>query len=185
MGEDAIRWVISELCRKRVLVSAVPKIEEGSVVLALLTEDDDWHEAFVQTALSKQSFQVIFLDYGKPQETLAANIRPMETVVDDEGAEESLQEGKCEMCGRQKLLTFHHLIPKDVHPTYLKKRLPPGIDGEPTRSFLNSYGTMVCRQCHSFIHRLAPNDVLAKEYNTLQKIMEQPSVKRWVEWAGQ
>mmetsp|Transcript_79414 Transcript_79414/g.256714 ORF Transcript_79414/g.256714 Transcript_79414/m.256714 type:complete len:166 (-) Transcript_79414:51-548(-) len=98
-------------------------------------------------------------------------------IVDDEGSEEQLQEGRCDMCQRQKLLTFHHLIPKDVHATYLKKRLPPGIDGEPTKLFLNSYGTMVCRQCHAFIHRLVPNPELAKDFNTLQKILDNPKVQ--------
>mmetsp|Transcript_79409 Transcript_79409/g.256698 ORF Transcript_79409/g.256698 Transcript_79409/m.256698 type:complete len:113 (-) Transcript_79409:145-483(-) len=106
-------------------------------------------------------------------------------IVDDEGSEEQLQEGRCDMCQRQKLLTFHHLIPKDVHATYLKKRLPPGIDGEPTKLFLNSYGTMVCRQCHAFIHRLVPNPELAKDFNTLQKILDNPKVQSWVQWAGQ
>jgi len=178
-----VRWVIDDLCRKRVLVRPEPKIEVGALVFALLAEDDEWHEAVVQAALGEASFRVLFLEYGKPQETAAANIRPMEAVVDD-GAEDA-QEGKCEMCGQHRLLTFHHLIPKDTHPTYLKKRLPVGIEGEPTRGFLNTYGTMVCRHCHSVIHRLAPNDVLAKEYNTLQKLLDEPSIQRWVQWASQ
>jgi len=129
-------------------------------------------------------FGVLFLEYGKPQDTPVNSIRLMEMVVDDEEAEEALQLGKCEMCDREKLLTFHHLIPKDAHSTYLKKRLPPGIEGEPTRHFLNTYGTMICRQCHSFVHRIAPNSELAKEYNTLQKIMDEPSVQAWVKWVG-
>merc|ERR1712083_1213466 len=123
------------------------------------------------------------LEYGKPQETPAAKIRTLDAVVDDEGTEDTMQEGVCEMCDRHLLLSFHHLIPKDTHPTYLKKRLPSGVEGEPTRSFLNSYGTMVCRACHSFIHHLATNEVLAKEYNTLEKILEHPRVQRWVGWA--
>jgi len=182
-NDDAIRWVVEELSRKRVLVRPEPKIEEGALVLALLVEDDEWHEAVVQARLGDALFRVVFLEYGKPQETVAANIRLMDLVVDD-GAEDTVQEGKCEMCGQERLLTFHHLIPKDVHPTYLKKRLPPGINGEPTRGFLNTYGTMICKHCHSFVHRLAPNDVLAREYNTLEKILEHPSVQRWVAWAG-
>jgi len=182
---DAIRSVIDELCRKGVLTAPKATIEEGAIVLAVLVEDDDWHEAMVQKDLGGGRFRLIFLEYGKPQETAVSDIRPVDMVVDDEGSEEQLQEGRCDMCQRQKLLTFHHLIPKDVHATYLKKRLPPGIDGEPTRGFLNSYGTMVCRHCHSFIHRLAPNPELAKEYNTLQKILDSPKVQNWVQWAGQ
>jgi hypothetical protein len=183
-NEGAVRQVVNELIKRNVLVPVEAKIEEGSAVLAVLVEDDDWHEAVVQKVLGKDRFLVVFLQYGKPQETAADNIRLMEAVADDEGAE-NLEEGNCEMCGRLKLLTFHHLIPKDVHATYLKKKLPPGIEGEPTRHFLNSYGTMVCRQCHAFVHRLADNSVLAKEYNTLQKIMEQPATLTWVKYAAQ
>lgn len=182
-NEDAVSSVISALIARKVLVPVVAQIEEGSVVLALLTEDDDWHQAVVAKALGEDRFSVIFLEYGKPQETPSANIRLMEAVVDDEGAE--LEEGQCEMCTRHQLLTFHHLIPKDVHPTYLKKRLPPGVEGEPTRHFLNTHGTMICRQCHNFVHHLASNDVLAKEYNTLPKILATPSVQAWVKWIQQ
>lgn len=181
----AVGRTVSEMKRRGVLAAPQATLEVGAMVVALLTEDDDWHEAVIQKDLGGGRFQVLFLEYGKPQEAAAEDIRPMEAVVDDEGSEGALQEGRCEMCQCHKLLTFHHLIPKDAHPTYLKKRLPPGVEGEPTRGFLNTYGTMVCRQCHSFVHRLAPNEVLAKEYNTLQKILDQPSVQRWVQWASQ
>jgi hypothetical protein len=172
---SAIRWVVAELIRTGVLAVAAPRVEEGAIVLALLTEGDDWHEAVVEEALDQGArFRVVFLEYGKPQETMAENVRTLDVVVDDEGTEERTQEGDCEMCSRHMLLTFHHLIPKDTHPTYLKKRLPAGIEGEPTRSFLNTYGTMVCGACHGYIHSLASNEVLAKEYNTLEKIMAHP-----------
>lgn len=183
-NDVAVRWVIKELVRTNVLHTLEPRIEPGSLVLGVLTEDGQWHEAFVQSALEDGQLRLVFLEYGKPQDTAASDIRAMDTIVDDGDTEGKLQEGDCEMCGRHLLLTFHHLIPKDTHPTYLKKRLPAGIEGEPTRSFLNTYGTMVCRQCHSYIHSLASNEVLAKEYNTLTKILEHPRVQRWVEWAG-
>jgi len=128
-----------------------------------------------------------FFEYGKPQKTPSANIRQLNTIVNDEDTEESLQQGECEMCRRVMLLTFHHLIPKDTHPTYLKKPgqlASVGIEGEPTRGFLNTYGTMVCGRCHSNIHALAPNTVLAKEYNTLEKILAHPKIESWVSWAS-
>merc|ERR1719502_2272581 len=163
-----------------------PQIEVGSTVLALLQADDDWHEAVVEESLAPGSFRLIFLEYGHSQDTLAENIRRQDTIVDDEDTEEC-QEGDCEMCHRRLLLTFHHLIPKDTHPTYLKRPgqlASVGIEGEPSRGFLNTYGTMVCRQCHSHIHSLASNEVLAREYNTLQKILDHPKIQRWVEWAS-
>ncbi|CAK0838982.1 unnamed protein product [Prorocentrum cordatum] len=90
------------------------------------------------------------------------------------------------MCCRSMLLTFHHLIPKDVHPTYLGKRLPRGVEAPcacPTRAFLNTYGLMICRPCHNTVHKIADNGVLATEYNTLAKLMEHPNVQSWVEYA--
>jgi len=186
-NDDAIRWVIGDLSNKGVLLTPKPQIEVGASVLALLEEDEDWHEAIVAEALADSMFRIIFLEYGKPQDTPVANIRRQDAIVDDEGTEESLQEGDCELCGRALLLTFHHLIPKDTHPTYLKSQsqlASVGIEGEPSRGFLNTYGTMVCRQCHSHIHSLATNQVLAREYNTLQKILDHPKIQRWVEWAS-
>lgn len=62
---------------------------------------------------------------------------------------------------------------EDKHPTFLGKRLPNGIEGEPTRCFLslgaassgdgarNTYGVMICRQCHNTVHSIASNEVLA------------------------
>lgn len=186
-NEDAVRWVIGDLRSKGVLVTPAPRIEVGAVVSALLDEDEDWHEAGVEEDLGDGSFHLRFFEYAKPQKTLCANIRLLDSIVNDEGTEDALQEGECEMCHRQMLLTFHHLIPKDTHPTYLKKPrqlASVGIEGEPTRGFLNTYGTMVCSRCHSNIHALAPNVVLAKEFNTLDKILAHPKIQNWVEWAA-
>mmetsp|Transcript_29519 Transcript_29519/g.68074 ORF Transcript_29519/g.68074 Transcript_29519/m.68074 type:complete len:302 (-) Transcript_29519:121-1026(-) len=184
-ADGAVKWVVTELSNRGILKVAPTQVDEGDIVLALLEEDDDWHEAVVQQVHEGGSCEVLFLRYGKPQLTLPTNLRCLDTVVDDEeDGEDALQVGTCEMCKLERLLTFHHLIPKDTHPTYLKKRLPSGVQGEPTRIFLNSYGIMVCRQCHSYVHRLAPNEVLAKEFNTLDKILEHEMVQRWVQWAS-
>lgn len=186
-NDELIRKVIQDLQSQGVLKTPEATIEVGDMVVALLNEDEDWHEAVVQEILAGSRFRVVFLEYGKPQETCVANIRAMDTVAADEGTEGELREGQCELCHRQKLLTFHHLIPKDTHPTYLNKPsqlASAGVKGEPSRSFLNTYGTMVCSQCHSYIHEIAPNTVLAKEYNTLEKIMTVEKIQRWVEWAG-
>lgn len=180
----AVHRVVQDLIRRQVLVPAEPKIEVGDVVLAELAEDAEWHQAAVEQDLGDNRFRVVFLEYGKPQEASAGDLRKLDMIVDDDGTGDALKEGDCEMCRRALLLTFHHLIPKDTHPTYIKRRLPPGIEGQPTRHFLNSYGLMICRQCHSYVHRLASNEVLAKEYNTLEKILAHPLVGRWVEWAS-
>lgn len=185
--DELIRKVIKDLQSQGVLKTPEATVEIGDMVVALLDEDEEWHKAVVQEILPGSKFSVVFLEYGKPQEVPLANLRAMETVAADEDTEGALREGQCELCHRQKLLTFHHLIPKDTHPTYLNKPAQlacAGVRGEPSRSFLNTYGTMVCSQCHSYIHEIAPNTVLAREYNTLEKIMNVEKIRRWVEWAG-
>merc|ERR1711939_706090 len=81
-NEDAIRWVIGDLSKKGVLLPPVPTIEVGSMVLALLVEDDDWHQAVVESDLGNGTVRVLFLEYGKPQDTLADHIRSQDTIVD-------------------------------------------------------------------------------------------------------
>jgi hypothetical protein len=186
-NDAAIQWVVADLSSRGVLAPPEPQIEVGAIVVALLNEDDSWHEAVVEEDFGEGMFRVLFLEYCKPQDTPVANIRGQDAIADDDGAGDLHQEGDCELCGRHLLLTFHHLIPKDTHPTYINKPSQlacVGIQGEPSRGFLNTYGTMVCRQCHSHIHSLASNVVLAKEFNTLLKILEHPKIHRWVQWAG-
>merc|ERR1712232_272619 len=143
--------------------------------------DDDWHLAIVDALLEKEQVRIVFIEYGKPQVVQASDVRMMDNVVDDDG--EDLEEGHCEMCGRYLLLTFHHLIPKDTHRKYIGKKLPKGVEGEPTRWFLNTHGTMICRSCHSTVHHFASNDVLGAEYNTLEKLLAEPYIQRWIEFA--
>lgn len=184
-NEASVNSVVEELIRKGVLEAKEKRPEEGSVVMAVLVEDDQWHAAVVDTILEDDWYRIVFLEYGKPQEVRSADIRIMASVVDDE-SEDDLEEGVCEMCKRQMLLTFHHLIPKDTHRRYEGKRLPPGVEGpaKPTREFLNQYGTMICRKCHDFVHNFANNDKLATDYNTVEKLLANESVQRWVSWAN-
>lgn len=184
-NDTCVRSVVEELIRKGILEAKEERPEEGSIVMAVLTEDDQWHTAVVDTILENDRYSIVFLEYGKPQEMSLADIRMVTSLVDDE-AEDELTEGTCEMCKRQMLLTFHHLIPKDTHRRYEGKRLPPGVDGptKPTKQFLNQYGTMICRKCHNFVHNLASNDKLATEYNTVEKLLADESVQRWIAWAN-
>jgi len=178
---EVARRLAERLVRKGLLKAKAREATPGDVVLAELPEDKDWHEALVEAVAEDGRLRIIFVEYGRPMEVAQADVRYLEDVVDDEDVGD-LKEGDCEMCERAMLLTFHHLIPKDKHPTYMGKRLPRGIEGEPTRHFLNRYGLMICRQCHSTVHRIASNEVLALEYNTLAKIMAHPTVQRWVEY---
>ena len=81
----------------------------------------------------------------------------------------------CELCGRDKPLTFHHLIPKAVHhrKRYRKKY---------TMEELRSTGIDICRKCHSGIHDLLTEKELAEGYTTLESLQAHEGVKKHVAW---
>ncbi|KAI4697700.1 uncharacterized protein J4E84_000833 [Alternaria hordeiaustralica] len=92
----------------------------------------------------------------------------------------------CELCSRDWVpLTYHHLIPKAAHARVRKR-------GWHTEDKLNSVAWL-CRACHSFVHRLAGNEELAKSFYTVELIQEggveedvekRESVEGWVKWVG-
>lgn len=92
----------------------------------------------------------------------------------------------CELCERDWVpLTYHHLIPRSTHDRVLKR-------GWHTEDKLNSVAWL-CRACHSFVHRLATNEELAKSYYTVDLIRvggldEDPDkrgeIEGWVRWVG-
>ncbi|KAI4959574.1 hypothetical protein J4E86_003296 [Alternaria arbusti] len=92
----------------------------------------------------------------------------------------------CELCSRDWVpLTYHHLIPKAAHARVRKR-------GWHTEDKLNSVAWL-CRACHSFVHRLAGNEELAKSFYTVELIQEggveedvekRESVEGWVRWVG-
>jgi len=189
--------LVSCLKRHRVLCAEPPPpppLAIGDAVLAVLEEDGDWHEAvFVDTKATAGAPRLIvrFTEWGKVQETARTAVVPCVDVADDEGSDET--EGACELCGRCLKLTFHHLIPKQTHGRYLGAGLPSGVaeaaldvglEPQPSREFLHRYGAQLCRFCHSTVHRLAPNAVLAERFNTLKKLRAQPEIDRFVQFAA-
>lgn len=83
----------------------------------------------------------------------------------------------CEICERDWVpMTYHHLIPKQVHAKVLKR-------GWHDEHRLNSVAWL-CRACHSFVHRMASNEGLAKDWYTVDKICEREDVQKWAQWVG-
>jgi hypothetical protein len=81
----------------------------------------------------------------------------------------------CELCGRDKPLTFHHLIPKAVHG---KKRFQKRYSTEELRSL----GIEICRLCHNGVHDLLSERELAEKFTTKEALLEHPAVARHVAW---
>ena len=89
----------------------------------------------------------------------------------------STRTSACEICDREHLpLTYHHLIPRAVHAKVMKR-------GWHEEHVLNSVAWL-CRACHSFVHRVASNEELAREYYTVEKICARSDVQKWAQWIG-
>lgn len=83
----------------------------------------------------------------------------------------------CEICERDWIpLSYHHLIPRGVHAKVIKKGWHP-------EWMLNSVAWL-CRACHSFVHRMAGNEELAREWFTIERIWEREDVRVWANWVG-
>ena len=74
----------------------------------------------------------------------------------------------CKLCRRDvEKLTEHHLVPRSK----LKK-------GESTPKI------WICGPCHRQIHALFSNDVLAADFNSADKLREEPRMARFLKWIG-
>ncbi|CAG8961307.1 hypothetical protein HYFRA_00013768 [Hymenoscyphus fraxineus] len=83
----------------------------------------------------------------------------------------------CEICGRSWIpLSYHHLIPRSVHAKALKK-------GWWSEERLEDVA-WICRGCHSFIHSVATNEELAREFYTVEKLLEREDVIAFAKWIG-
>ncbi|KAF4322030.1 hypothetical protein BBO99_00004345 [Phytophthora kernoviae] len=157
----------------------------GKSCLVVLEEDKAWHPARITQHISENEdseneedddrpleVEVEFIEFGKKQIVREDELVLDEDVAGREDADDMT--GLCEMCERPMNLTAHHVIPRVTHAKYLHKGY--------TREFLNTC-IMICRQCHSKIHSVEDNKTLAREYNTLDKIMQHPKIVVWVAYA--
>lgn len=83
---------------------------------------------------------------------------------------------KCALCELERPLTFHHLIPRKNHKNkWFKQKF--------TMEEMKTRGIMVCRRCHSFIHRQFSNKRLGRELNTLEALLDNEVIEKYVKWA--
>ena len=76
---------------------------------------------------------------------------------------------ECELCKREmERLTVHHLVPRQA--TKRSKK----TDSGPTAN--------ICSACHRQIHALFENKVLAKELNTVEKLQNEPQMRKFLSW---
>ena len=81
----------------------------------------------------------------------------------------------CELCNREKQLTFHHLIPKKNHKiNYIRKKF--------STINISTYGIKICKDCHKMIHKLIPHKSLALKYNSKEKLQNHSDLKKFILW---
>jgi hypothetical protein len=96
-------------------------------------------------------------------------------VKEDEQEIDEIENGLCNICERQVKLTRHHVYPREIHKTLLKK----GYDA----ALLNNT-ISICRMCHSTIHNFFTNEELAKSYYTVDLLLGNEKFLRYAKWAA-
>lgn len=86
--------------------------------------------------------------------------------------------GSCELCGREKNLSFHHLIPRTTHSNKWFKKNFSRIDME-------NRGVNLCRDCHYYIHKTFGAKELGRDFNTLESLAGHSEIKKFVSWIKQ
>lgn len=83
----------------------------------------------------------------------------------------------CELCGRVRPLSFHHLIPKSLHSNkWFRKNYP--------RAEMATRGIELCRDCHEFIHLTFTEKELGRHLNTPKSLSVHPKVRKFVAWVS-
>jgi hypothetical protein len=83
----------------------------------------------------------------------------------------------CEICGRDWInLTYHHLIPRFVHDKVIKR-------GWHRPEELNNVAWL-CGACHRFVHRFANHEDLAKNYYTVELLLQEEEIVSFATWVS-
>lgn len=86
-----------------------------------------------------------------------------------------MKNNKCETCSRERETEKHHLIPQTLHNNkWFKKRY--------SKEFMATHTIEVCYDCHLAIHKFFDNKTLAKELNTLEKLLENNKMCNFCRW---
>ena len=80
----------------------------------------------------------------------------------------------CALCGREEVLTRHHLVPRCRHANRRNKR---DFARETVRETVG-----LCRPCHKQVHAVLTEKELEREWNTIPKLLAHPEIARFVDW---
>ena len=96
--------------------------------------------------------------------------------LSERSSSKRLKHGQCPFCRRETALTFHHLLPKKMHRrTYFRKNF--------SKAELNR-GIDICRLCHSGIHNHYNEMTLAKQFSSLEQLMNDEALQKHFHWVS-
>ena len=79
----------------------------------------------------------------------------------------------CILCSREGvIISEHHLIPKSTH-----KRFGSSYTKDEMHEKISS-----CTDCHKQIHALLSELECARDYNTVEKLLEHKGMKKFIKW---
>jgi hypothetical protein len=83
----------------------------------------------------------------------------------------------CEICERDWInLSYHHLIPRFVHDKAVKRGWHKEEDLQNV--------AWLCGACHRFVHHFKTHEELARNYYTVDLLLEEEEVQKWAAWVG-
>jgi hypothetical protein len=91
-----------------------------------------------------------------------------------EAMETNERDGSCQLCGAVQRITIHHLIPKLV-----LKRMRNHKKGKVD---VSKYLVEVCRPCHNVLHKEFGHGELAKEYQTVDMLLQCEQIQPYLLW---
>jgi len=85
------------------------------------------------------------------------------------------EDGCCELCGRRRPLTIHHLIPRQCQKNkWFRKRF--------SREEMQSRVAQLCRPCHDFVHATWTEKELGRSFADLALIRAEARTQRFLGW---
>lgn len=106
----------------------------------------------------------------KSQQAYLDWLEQVEATNDDD------ETGACELCQRADIaLTRHHLIPQSRHNKARTQR-------EFSRTEMKTEIALLCRPCHSQVHRVFSNQQLADDYHTVERLLSHDDIVKFINW---
>ncbi|KAI3576842.1 hypothetical protein IWW34DRAFT_821205 [Fusarium oxysporum f. sp. albedinis] len=103
---------------------------------------------------------------------LTSYITPL---IEPPPATRSTRADACELCSRSWVpLSYHHLIPRFVHEKAVKR-------GWHRKEDLQNVAWL-CGACHRFVHHFKTHEELARDYYTVELLLDEDEVQRWASW---